>query len=181
MRRGGSKNKRPDAGLKGGATIKKGAAVLRLYKKIRETVPRHAPAPSPATPLLGLLGSGEQQLISVGIDDLNHVVTPPGLLGRNRALDDFTAKRGESIDGQFDEQARLVSSRGILAKDDLTFRAVDLADLARAVALMPTLLEAEHVDVEPKCTVHVSNEEHGTRVPAVSDLLADGCLGHAGS
>jgi hypothetical protein len=58
---------------------------------------------------------------------------------------------------------------------------MDLADPARAVALMPTLLEAEHVDVEAKCTVHVSNEEHGTRVPAVSDLLADGCLGHGGS
>src|SRR5260370_2585212 len=121
-----------------------------------------------------LLGRGEQQLTSVGIDDLDHVVTPPGLLARNRALDDFTAKRGESIDGQFHEQARLVSSRGILAKDDLAFRAIDLADLARAVALVPTLLEAEHVEVEPKCTVHVSNEEHGTRVPPVSDLLCDG-------
>jgi len=43
-RRDGSKNKRPDAALKGGATFKKGAAVLRPYKKIRETVPRHATA-----------------------------------------------------------------------------------------------------------------------------------------
>src|ERR1700674_2273515 len=128
-----------------------------------------------------LLGRGKQQLISVGIDDLDHVVTPPGLLARNRALDDFTAKRGESIDGQFHEQARLVSSRGILAKDDLAFRAIDLANPARAVSLMPPLLEAEHVDVEPKCTVQVSNEEHGTRVPPVSDLLSDGCLGHVGS
>ena len=39
-RRDGSKNKRPDAVLKGGATFKKGAAVLRPYKKIRETVSR---------------------------------------------------------------------------------------------------------------------------------------------
>jgi hypothetical protein len=38
---------------------------------------------SPGAPLLGLLGGGKQQLISVGIDDLDHVVTPPGLLGRN--------------------------------------------------------------------------------------------------
>jgi len=38
----------------------------------------------------------------------------------------------------------------ILAKDDLASRAINLADPARAVALMPTLLEAEHVDVEPK-------------------------------
>src|SRR5713226_10512439 len=129
----------------------------------------------------GLLGRGKQQLISVRIDDLDHVVTPPGLLGRNGALDDFTAKRGESIDVQCHEQARLDSSRGILAKDDLAFRAMDLADPARAVALMPTLLEAEHVDVEAKCTVHVSNEEHGTGVPAVSDLVYDGCLGHGGS
>ena len=122
------------------------------------TVPRD---PSPGTPLLGLLGRGKQQLISVGIDDLDYVVTPPGLLAGNRALDDFMAKRGESIYGQFHEQARLVSSRGMLAKDDLASRAIDLADPARAVALMPTLLEAEHVDVKPKCTVHVSNEETG--------------------
>src|SRR6058998_3397506 len=81
----------------------------------------------------GLLGRGKQQFISVGIDDLDHVVTPPGLLARNRALDDFTAKRAESIAGQFHEQARLVSSRGILAEDDLAFRAIDLADLARTV------------------------------------------------
>src|SRR5258708_15607086 len=109
----------------------------------------------------GLLGRGKQQLVSVGIDDLDHVVTPPGLLAGNRALDDFTAKCGESIDVQCYEQTRLVCSRGILAKDDLASRAMDLADPARAVALMPTLLEAEHVDVESQCTVHVSNEEHG--------------------
>jgi hypothetical protein len=40
-----------------------------------------------------------------------------------------------------------------------------LADLARAVVLMPALLEAEHFDIEPNGTVHVSNEEHGKRVP----------------
>src|SRR5882724_663975 len=131
--------------------------------------------------LLGLLGRGKQQLIPVGIDDFDHVVTPPGLLGGTRALDDFTAKCGESIDVQCHEQARLVSARGILAKDDLASRAIDLADPARAVALMPSLLEAEYVDVEAKCAVHVSNEEHGTGVPPVSDLLGDGCLGHGGS
>src|SRR6266481_2586303 len=141
----------------------------------------NADTAAPGTSLFGLLGRGKQQLISVGIDDLHHVVTPPGLLGRNRALDDFTAKRGESIDVQCHEQARLVCSRGILAKDELASGAMDLADPARAVALMPTLLEAEHVNVEAKCTVHVSNEEHGARVPPVSDLLADGCRGHAGS
>ena len=45
-RRDGSKNKRPDDALKGGATFKKGAAVLRPYKEIRETVRRRRrPAP----------------------------------------------------------------------------------------------------------------------------------------
>src|SRR5216683_8242545 len=83
------------------------------------------PIRPPAHSLLGLLGRGKQQLISVGIDNLDHVVTPPGLLGRNRALNDFTAKRDESIDVQCHEQARLVSSRGILAKDELASRAVD--------------------------------------------------------
>jgi hypothetical protein len=55
----------------------------------------NADTAAPRTPLLGLLSRGKlrgkQQLISVGIDDLDHVVTPPGLLARNRALDDFTA------------------------------------------------------------------------------------------
>jgi hypothetical protein len=58
---------------------------------------------------------------------------------------------------------------------------MDLADPARAAALMPTLLEAELVDVEPECALHVSNEEHGTRVPPVTDFLSDGYLGHIGS
>jgi hypothetical protein len=48
-----------------------------------------------------------------------------------------------------------------------------LADLARAIALMPTLLEAEHVDVEPKSTANVSNEEHGTRVPPCPRTATD--------
>jgi hypothetical protein len=42
--RGGSKNKRPDAALKGGATFKKGAARHggRPYKKIRAGGPNSA-------------------------------------------------------------------------------------------------------------------------------------------
>src|SRR5260370_34799943 len=71
----------------------------------------------------------------------SHLFPYTTLFRSNRALDDFTAKRGESIDVQCHEQARLVSSRGILAKDELASRAMDLADPARAVALMPTLLE----------------------------------------
>jgi len=110
---------------------------------------------------------------------LDHVVTPPGLLGRNRAFDDFTAKRGESIDVQCHEQARLVSSRGILAKDDLASHAMDLADPARAVALMPTLLEAELVDVEAKRTVHVSNEEQTVAFAMICNEMYDaGRRGH---
>src|SRR5258708_40150866 len=145
----------------------------RPLQTIRETVA--------STALLVLRGGRNQQLIPVRIDDLDHVVTPPGLLGGNRALEDFTAKRGESSDGQFHEQSRLVSARGILAKDDLASCAIDLADPARAVALMPSLLEAEYVDVEAKCAVHVRNEDHGTGVPPVSDLFGDGCLGPGGS
>ncbi len=61
------------------------------------------------------------------------------------------AKICKPLRGQLDEQARLVSSHGVLAEDDLAFSATDLADFARAVTFMPTLFEAEHVDVETKC------------------------------
>src|SRR5258708_12575101 len=87
----------------------------------------------------GLLGRWKQQFISVGIDDLDHVVTPPGLLGGNRALDDFTAKCGESIDVQSYEQARLVCSRGILPKHDLPSRALHLPDPTPPLPLLPPL------------------------------------------
>jgi len=49
------------------------------------------------------LGSGKQELITVGVVDLDHVVTPPGDLAGNRALDDFTAKLGKPVLGQLDE------------------------------------------------------------------------------
>src|SRR5579871_2384354 len=130
--------------------------------------------------LPGLLGRGKQQLISIGIDNLDHVHTPPGFLARHRPLGDFPPNLRKSLRGQFHEQARLAASRGIFAKDDLASRAIHLADSARSVALMPALLEAEQVDVEPQRAVHVGNKEHGTCVPPMSDLLCDGCLGHAG-
>jgi len=49
------------------------------------------------------LGSGKKQLVTVGIVDLDHVVTPPGGPTGNRALDDFTTKLGKPIPGQLDE------------------------------------------------------------------------------
>ncbi len=56
----------------------------------------------------------------------------------------------------------------MLAKDDFAAHAIDLADLASAVALMPTFLEAEHIDVEPKSAVYIGDEEHRPRVPPVN-------------
>jgi hypothetical protein len=49
------------------------------------------------------LGSRKKQLIAVGIVDLEHVVTPPGFLARNGALDDFTTKICKPVRGQLDE------------------------------------------------------------------------------
>jgi hypothetical protein len=89
------------------------------------------------------------------------------------------AKICKPFRGQLDEQARLVSAHGVLAKDNLAFSAIDLADFARAVTFMPTLFEAEHVDVETKCTVHVGDEEHRARVPAVNNLISHGLLCHS--
>ena len=118
----------------------------------------------------------KEQLIAVGIVDLDHVVPPPGLLAGNRALDELTAKICEPVRGQLDEQARLVSARDVLTEDDLAFSPSDLADLARAVTFMPTLLEAEHVDVETKRAVHVGNEEDRARVPPVDNLSSHSLL-----
>src|SRR5207244_4347523 len=58
--------------------------------------------------------------------------------------------------------------------DALPISTIDLTDLARAVAFMPTLFEAEHVDVEMKRAVHVGNEEHRTRVPPLNNLVFHG-------
>jgi hypothetical protein len=46
---------------------------------------------------------------------------------------------------------------------------LNLADAARAVAFMPTLLEAEHVDLETKRADYVGNEEDRT-IGAQSDF-----------
>ena len=57
-----------------------------------------------AIPLTGRASAqGKQQLITVGVVDLDHVVTPPGGFAGNRALDDFTAKLGKPVLGQLDE------------------------------------------------------------------------------
>src|SRR5213080_2871678 len=124
------------------------------------------------------LRNRKKQLIAVGIVNLEHVVLPPGFLAENRALDDFTTKICQPFRGQLDEQARLVSAPGVFAEDDLAFSAIDLADFARAVACMPVLFEAEQVDVETKCAVHVGDEEYRARVPAVNNLISHGLLCH---
>src|SRR5207253_5542161 len=68
-----------------------------------------------------LFRNREEQLIAIGIVDLDHVITPPRFLARNRALDDLIAKICKPFRGQLDEQARLVSAHAILAEDDLAF------------------------------------------------------------
>src|SRR6185312_11756327 len=116
------------------------------------------------------VGKRKQQLIAVRIVDLNHVVAPPRLEIGNRALDKFTTQFCKGGRRQLDEQAAPVSARGVFTENDLAFAAADLADLARAIAFMPTLLEAEHVDVELKRAVHIGDEKNRARVPPVSSL-----------
>src|SRR5258708_3741866 len=88
------------------------------------------------------------------------------------------AKVGQPLPGQLDEQPGLASAHGVLAEDDLAFPVIDLAHCARAVAFMPGLFEAEHVDVETNRAVHVGDEEHRAGVPAVSGLISRGLLCH---
>src|SRR5882724_3903910 len=124
------------------------------------------------------LGNWKQQLIAVRVVDLDHVVPPPrGFVG-NRAVDDFTAKLGKPVLGQLDEEPGLVSARGVLAENDLAFSTIHLADVARAVTFMPTLLESEPLKVEIKRAVHVGNEEHRARVPPLNHLAFHGLLGN---
>src|ERR1700680_900276 len=120
------------------------------------------------------VGAREEQLIAVGIVDLDHVIPPPDLLARKRTLGELTPKICEPLRSQLDVEARPVSARRVLAKDDLTLSVIDLTDPARAIAFMPTLLEAEPVDVETNRAVHVGDEEDGARVPPVNNL---GCCG----
>src|SRR5437667_11380763 len=44
---------------------------------------------------------------------------------------------------------------------------------------MPTLLEAEQIDVEMKRAVHVGNEEHRTRIPPLNNVVVHGLLRHS--
>src|SRR5438876_4912397 len=110
-------------------------------------------------------------LIAVGILDLDRVVPPPGLLGGHSALSEFPPKMRERVRSQLDEQPSPVAARIIFAEDDLTFTAIDLADSSCTVALVPTLLEPERVDVETQRAVDVSHEEHWPRIPAVNRLV----------
>src|SRR6267378_6377234 len=89
------------------------------------------------------------------------------------------AKICKPFRGQLDEQARPVSARGVLAEDDLAFSVTDLADFARTVTFMPALFEAEHLDVEMKSAVHIGDEEHRARIPAVNNLICHGLLCHS--
>src|SRR5260370_16265520 len=76
-----------------------------------------------------LIRDGKEQLIAVGIVDLDHVITPPRFLARNQALDDFMAKICNPFWVQCDEQSRPVSANGVLAEDHLASRPPNLTSL----------------------------------------------------
>src|SRR5688500_19419424 len=101
----------------------------------------------------------KEQLVAVGIIDLDRVVPPPALPAGNAALSELPAKIGQPLGGQLDEQPSPVASFRILTENDLALSAVDLAHGSCAVVGMPALLEAEHVDVEANRAVHVGDEE----------------------
>ena len=52
---------------------------------------------------VGSPGGGKEQFVTVGIVDLNTVVTPPRLLAWNRALGELTAKICQAVWRQLDE------------------------------------------------------------------------------
>src|SRR4051812_35407832 len=107
---------------------------------------------------LHLLGLREEQFIAIRIVDLKGVVSPPGFLHGNSALEELTAEIGEPVRGQLDEQAPFVSTCCVLTENDLALSVIDLAHVSGAIATMPSLLEAEHVDVKANRAVHVGDE-----------------------
>ena len=64
----------------------------------------------------------------------------------------------------------ILLARRILTQDDFAPSTVDLAD----VVYMPLLFEAQLVDVKAEGALNVGDEEHGPRVPMMSNSLADG-------
>ena len=86
----------------------------------------------------------------------------------------LAAKLVDHIAGQLNEQTALVLTRPILAQDDFAPATVDLADCPVAVGFMPFLLETQFVDVKPYGAMNIGYEEHGLRVPVMSDSLANG-------
>jgi hypothetical protein len=110
----------------------------------------------------------EEQLIAVRIVDLERGITPLYFPGGNGALGKLLLKIRKSLRGQLDEQARSVSMRLILAENDLALAVIDLADLSRAVARVPGLFEAQHLQIEARRAMHVRDEEDGPGIPPMN-------------
>src|SRR5262245_60307309 len=118
---------------------------------------------------------GKEELVPVGVGDENRVVAPPSCLRRNRAFGDLPTELSQCLWIQLDEQTPSVSSRGIMAQDDLALSAVDLADRL----FVPRFLESELIEVEAERSLDVGYEEYGSRVPLVGNLGLSGWLVHA--
>ena len=123
-------------------------------------------------------GRGKEQFVAIGVVYLDHVVSPPGDLVRHRAIDELPVKFGKATPSQLDEKPCPVTACGILAENQLALSTIDLRDFARAVALMPALFEAEHVDVETNGAVNVRDKQHGPRVPPMHRLIWLGFVWH---
>ena len=55
---------------------------------------------------------------------------------------------------------------------------IDLANFSRTVPCVPTLFEAEHIDVEACRAIHVADEEDWSCVPPVHSLVSRSVLRH---
>lgn len=118
------------------------------------------------------LRQGKEQFIPVRITDLKGLGSPPLFLGRNVVLSELTPKVGESIRGELHVQARSISPLAVFAEDDLAFAMIDLTDGPGAVALMPTLLKAKHVDIKANRAVQFRDEENRARIPPMNSLAS---------
>jgi hypothetical protein len=91
-------------------------------------------------------------------------------------FNELTANVSDSVRGQFDEQPTTISARYVFAEDKLALAMIDLTDASGAVAFVPTLLKAKHVDVEANRAGQIRNEEYRTRIPPMNSLASHGLL-----
>jgi hypothetical protein len=90
----------------------------------------------------------KEKLVAIGVRDLNHVITPPRFLTRNRARQELAAKLVDPVQRELHEEAAFVPSLRIFTEDDFALPTINLANCPLTLVGMPLLFETQFVDVK---------------------------------